>query len=181
MCSSDLVTDSKTLEKSSESVKENSESEKKFSSRGNGYRGYSMSNNAVEAYEDGEAPMSKWTKTAILRAVEEYDPTFYKELSVVPAAVLKDELLRISSWHHTSKMYHTTYFYKLNTDVIDNLTSDKINSWERTVTKKESPVQQKGTIHYLEWGGTRKHPKATNRMLTDVNIEIGRASCRERV
>jgi len=27
-----------------------------------GYDGYSMSNNAVDAYENGEKPISKWTK-----------------------------------------------------------------------------------------------------------------------
>lgn len=36
-----------------------------------GYNGYSMSNNAVAAYEDGEMPLSKWSKTAILEVIEE--------------------------------------------------------------------------------------------------------------
>lgn len=31
-----------------------------------GYNGFSMSNNAVAAYEDGEKPLSKWTKANIL-------------------------------------------------------------------------------------------------------------------
>lgn len=35
-----------------------------------GYSGYSMSNNAVDAYESGEKPRSKWTKAAILNAIE---------------------------------------------------------------------------------------------------------------
>lgn len=30
-----------------------------------GYNGFSMSNNAVAAYEDGEKPLSKWTKADI--------------------------------------------------------------------------------------------------------------------
>lgn len=33
-----------------------------------GYHGYSMSNNAVSAYADGEMPLSKWTKAEILDA-----------------------------------------------------------------------------------------------------------------
>lgn len=32
-----------------------------------GYYGYSMSNNAVEAYKSGEKPFSKWTKTEIIK------------------------------------------------------------------------------------------------------------------
>ena len=31
-----------------------------------GYSGYSMSNRAVDAYEDGEMPLSKWTKKMII-------------------------------------------------------------------------------------------------------------------
>ena len=31
-----------------------------------GYSGYSMSNNAVNAYENGEMPLSKWTKDCLL-------------------------------------------------------------------------------------------------------------------
>lgn len=34
-----------------------------------GYSGSSMSNRAVAAYEIGEMPKSKWSKTAILNAV----------------------------------------------------------------------------------------------------------------
>ena len=35
-----------------------------------GYREYSMSNNAVAAYENGENPLSKQTKKEILEEVE---------------------------------------------------------------------------------------------------------------
>lgn len=34
-----------------------------------GYNGYSMSNNAVTAYSNGEKPLSKWTRSAILTAI----------------------------------------------------------------------------------------------------------------
>lgn len=37
-----------------------------------GYSGWSMSRNAVAAYRDGEMPKSKWTKKAILAALEDY-------------------------------------------------------------------------------------------------------------
>lgn len=36
-----------------------------------GYFGYSMSNNAVEAYENGSKPFSKWTKADILELIED--------------------------------------------------------------------------------------------------------------
>jgi hypothetical protein len=38
-----------------------------------GYNGWSMSNNAVDAYENGEMPLSKWNKEAILDAIEYED------------------------------------------------------------------------------------------------------------
>lgn len=34
-----------------------------------GYYGYSMSNNAVEAYKSGEKPYSKWKKADIIQAI----------------------------------------------------------------------------------------------------------------
>ena len=37
-----------------------------------GYSGYSMSNRAVEAYESGEKPLSKWTKTEISKFINAY-------------------------------------------------------------------------------------------------------------
>ena len=38
-----------------------------------GYSGYSMSNRAVDAYEDGEMPLSKWTKKMIISEVVEHE------------------------------------------------------------------------------------------------------------
>lgn len=49
-----------------------------------GYFGWSMSRNAVAAYEDGEKPRSKWTKAAILAAVAAY----CDEFDLVPDAGL---------------------------------------------------------------------------------------------
>lgn len=38
-----------------------------------GYKGYSMSNNAVAAYSEGKKPMSKWTKSEILATLSVSD------------------------------------------------------------------------------------------------------------
>lgn len=71
-----------------------------------GYSGYSMSNRAVDAYEDGEMPLSKWTKKMIISEVVEHEHFTEEELKKLEA--------------------------------------------------------RKAHITYLEWGGTRAHPKATN-------------------
>ena len=74
-----------------------------------GYCNFSMSNNAVAAYQGGERPISKWTKESILTYFNN-DKTrkIFSELKVTD---LKEILLEVSSWHHTSKNYNRTDFY----------------------------------------------------------------------
>lgn len=59
-----------------------------------GYNGYSMSNNAVAAYDSGLVPFSKL-------------PAQIKKIGV---ANLK-QFIKPSEWHHTSARYNCTYFY----------------------------------------------------------------------
>lgn len=133
-----------------------------------GYSGCSMSNNAVAAYEDGETPLSKWRKIDILEAIEESEIELkcsIEKLRKLPVKILKEVCLRYSSWHHTSNHYNETNFYSLNEDEIESLTDDKIDELlnEYKVNKKEEsePTEEKWKCAFLEWGGTRKHPTAT--------------------
>ena len=137
-----------------------------------GYHGFSMSNRAIEAYNNGEKPFSKWTKQDILDVIEEYkqesdDPTvhlFYTvfyELAKVRAGVLKAHLLRKSSWHHTGKFYKKTEFYRFEFDP---------KSWDQEqidycVALKKGEKKQKKENNYITARikyhfrtGTRKHP-----------------------
>ena len=88
-----------------------------------GYNGYSMSNNAVDAYKDGEKPLSKWTKKAILKGINEINPNI--DVSKLDLKTLKQEFLRKSSWHHTSCKYNVTDFYTIRDD-INEWTQDNI-------------------------------------------------------
>lgn len=45
-----------------------------------GYKGWSMSNNAVAAYENGEMPISKWSKKEIIKRIEE--AVYYEEIEL---------------------------------------------------------------------------------------------------
>lgn len=83
--------------------------------KNSGYHGFSMSNRAVEAYANGEKPLSRWTKGDILDMAEEmdYTPDEIKLLESLPLSVLKSKLLYCSSWHHTSKFCNVTQFYSL--------------------------------------------------------------------
>lgn len=96
-----------------------------------GYNGYSMSNNAVAAYADGEMPLSKWTKAAILEAIfenceiaEEKADLFRK----MTTKELKDAFLRQSSWHHTSKFYNCTNFHSLDFEKIEEISAEEIKN-----------------------------------------------------
>lgn len=134
-----------------------------------GYAGFSMSNNAVAAYADGEMPLSKWTKAAILEAVQtavdEGDAVINFDLDLlkkVKVAELKEFLLYKSSWHHTSSRYNRTDFYSLDVDRLEELTvEDVLKMFEKKAEKKAEPQAELWKCSFLEWSGSRRHPKAT--------------------
>lgn len=84
-----------------------------------GYKGKSMSNNAVRAYADGEMPLSKWSKAAILNAISQANENGETNLDLallrkISLKDLRNFALKKSSWHHTSKFYNKTNFYELD-------------------------------------------------------------------
>lgn len=98
-----------------------------------GYYGYSMSNNAVDAYDNGEMPLSQWRKDDIIEAIEdaidEGEITLQcslEKLQKTPVKVLRDLCLECTSWHHTSKYYNETSFYSLDVDRVSELTDEFI-------------------------------------------------------
>lgn len=133
-----------------------------------GYNGWSMSNNAVDAYYNGEKPLSKWTKSDILEAIEEQEVELtcsIEKLKKLPVKLLKEVCLTYSSWHHTSNHYNKTDFYSLDMESIAGLTDDKIEELlanYKTDKKTESkPSEEVWECAFLEWSGSRKHPVAT--------------------
>lgn len=151
-----------------------------FNDMNSGYSGYSMSRRAREAYDDGEKPLSKWTKQDIIDSITEYateaDLHFNIDLlKKLKVAVLKKLVLYRSSWHHTSSYANRTEFYDIDRDKLDTLTDEEINKiLVRPIENTKNLLDSKafrGNITYLEWEGTRKHPKATEHTLENVNIE----------
>lgn len=135
-----------------------------------GYHGYSMSNNAIAAYWSGEKPISKWTKKEIIDALAEAVSNGEIELKAdiikiekMPVKTLKEACLYRSSWHHTSSRYNRTDFYSLDVEKIEELTNAKIDEIiaDQNKEKKEEPKEETWKCSFLEWSGTRKHPKAT--------------------
>lgn len=142
-----------------------------------GYHNFSMSNNALEAYSNGERPLSKWTKEKMIQEIQyqemeiEFDINLLKKL---PLSELKDRLLIKTSWHHTSSHYNKTDFYSLNLDAISELTNEKLKKISEEVkkTKAAEPEKEERWIcSFLEWSGSRKHPKATE--ITEEGIIKG--------
>lgn len=133
-----------------------------------GYNGWSMSNNAVDAYENGEKPLSKWRKSDILEAIEKSEikpKCSIEKLRKLPVKILKEICLYKSSWHHTSNHYNETDFYSLDEDEIESLTDEKIDEliteYKASKNEKVKPKEEKWKCAFLEWSGTRKHPTAT--------------------
>lgn len=83
-----------------------------------GYNGYSMSKRAASAYECGEMPKSKWTKSAIIERVREFcdaeDLEYDANIEKTTRDDLFEKFVSWSSWHHTSRMINQTDFYALD-------------------------------------------------------------------
>ena len=122
-----------------------------------GYDNYSMSNNAVEAYQTGEKPKSKWTKKDIINELRDQIDNLnvdINELEKLPISTLKEIALVKSSWHHTSSRFNRTDFYMVDASRIEEADLKKI--------EKKEITEKRVKAHYLEWSGTRNHPKATD-------------------
>lgn len=132
-----------------------------------GYNGWSMSNNAINAYKNGEKPLSKWKKSDIFEAIEESEIELkcsIEKLKKLPVKTLKNICLIKSSWHHTSSHYNKTDFYTIDEYNLENLTNEKLDELiakNKADKKQDKTTEEKWKCAFLEWSGTRKHPKAT--------------------
>lgn len=151
----------------------NPEGKVKYSLNGNGYDGYSMSNNARDAYDEGRKPLSQFT-TDDVSDFNEMLKSRNISTEVKSLRAFKDLMYKFGDtgeWHHTSNYYNETPFYSPD-EVLDRVTEDDIIEANKPTVKEKTPIYKwKGDLDYLEWGGTRAHPKATKRTLNDVEVE----------
>lgn len=139
-----------------------------------GYTGYNMSNRAVEAYKNGEKPISRWTKAEIIQAISEIDENKAELFKKVSLSDLKEKCLCYASWHHTSDRCNRTNFYAIDEEYVTSITEEEIKNLSKNKKSSKQEIKAetfRGEIHYLEWGGTRNHQKATEKTLENVNIE----------
>lgn len=84
-----------------------------------GYVGTSMSVRAVEAYDNGYMPLSKWTKNAILEGVASiYDEEVASYVKSWSKDFLAENFLEYKEWHHTGKYATKTDFYGIKEDLV---------------------------------------------------------------
>lgn len=99
-----------------------------FEKRGNGYDGYSMSNNARQAYAEDKQPLSRWTKSDIIEVCERLAKDNglnldMNKLSKLNLYTLK-QLLSYAEYHHTGKYFNVTDFYEVDPDLLAKLIAD---------------------------------------------------------
>ena len=94
----------------------------RYSERGNGYDGYAMSNNARDAYERGEMPLSRWTKQKVINQIAQDNGVSPEDVSL---EFPYEHYLEKAGWHHTSSKYNKTYFYYVTDDTSGVLFSER--------------------------------------------------------
>lgn len=144
---------------------------------------YSMSNNAYDAYEEGLAPLSKWTKQMILAMVDEYDETktLARKLEAYPLGFLKSLFLRCKEWHHTSCRYNKTDFWEVDEYRVEGYVEDasdlaqKYEEWrtkqaeEKAKKDAEKPAKLRhGNLKYYVWNGSRRWGRYIPQTVKDV-------------
>lgn len=117
-----------------------------------GYNGKSMSNNAVKAYQHGEMPKSKWTKAAMINAINEHLDTnglyLNTEIFRLKKSELFDNFFTCSSWHHTGKFYNCTNFYELDESALEEVTQDELAEELADPSEYREVKREKKVIEY---------------------------------
>ncbi len=114
-----------------------------------GYSGWSMSNRAVDAYEAGYKPKSKWTKASMLDEISSYCDNSYLvptvDFAKLKKAELFDRFFEYKAWHHTSKFCNETTFYGVDEDALAEcareMTDDEIAEQERVEEERRAAAQ----------------------------------------
>lgn len=126
--------------------------------RGNGYDGYSRSNNAVNAEEEGRYPASKAAK--ILGITTDTLKHFFET----------DHM----EWHHVSKHYNKVKFYDVSE--IEKEITQEVLDFDKEVRRKKrenKPVKLSGCeVEWIEWVGTGRNKRKVEHKEQGCKIEI---------
>ena len=92
---------------------------------------YSEKQRIRQAYMDGEKPLSKWSKSAMLKEIErraETERPYLKglldDIKTIPLPAMKENLLYKTSCHMTGSAKRLTYFYSVDKASLEHLTKE---------------------------------------------------------
>ena len=130
-----------------------------------GYIGSQMSVRAMEAYDAGYKPISRWTKQDVLAAPELSELVKNYDLGKIKKSVLLEFFLERKEWHHTGSYFSETGFYGIDEERVENFSEADFAEMARLSDRKAEPAAECHEIKfvkvsYKEWSGTRKHPKS---------------------
>ena len=118
------------------------------------YIDYSQSENAARAKRSGRYPASL--------LVKRIKPYFRGLTTADVKAVFKP-----SEWHHTSCRYNATDFYDfLDLAEIENRRALRNAIAARKLNTEAEKKTIAGTVEWLEWSGSKRHPISTKRTFT---------------
>lgn len=129
---------------------------------------WSMSNNAIDAYDRGLRPRSKWGKADILNALPA-NARVYLQLDGYPLEFLREYFLVAEEWHHTSKLYNKTEFYRPGIDQWeDTYTPEDVQDLYRVWLQRQQKAQaakaaapRKVRVTYTHWIDKRHYRTVT--------------------
>jgi hypothetical protein len=121
-----------------------------------GYCGFSKSNRAARAEREGRFPASIIAK-----------------MLGVPCAYIK-ERIKTNEWHHLSGWYNCVDYYSFE-DIQVWIESEEGKSdlaqWKEEHSKKTTLIRTGCCVEWLEWRGTRRHPRAVVRREEGCTVE----------
>tara|TARA_R110002153_G_scaffold35174_1_gene104754 strand:+ start:45 stop:518 length:474 start_codon:yes stop_codon:yes gene_type:complete len=119
-----------------------------------GYNYYEgMSNNALDAYENGIKPLSKITALDLKLAG-------WTGTKADAMRLAKSEFWKSCEWHHSGGSWYNSVDFYNPADLVDSW--DAASSAERIdALKTEEPKLEEKKVRgeYTIWGGTRKRPR----------------------
>ena len=144
---------------------------------------WSMSNNALDAYARGLRPRSKWTKADILDALPA-DARAYLKLDQYPLEFLREYFLYPEEWHHTSKLYNETEFYRPRINSIDDTPEDVHDLYlywlqrQQKAQAAKAAAPRKVRVTYTHWiehrtesgNWSRRQHQKTRRILEPAQV-----------
>ena len=126
-----------------------------------GYYGYSKSNNAIQAEQNGLRTASNLAK---------YLSKKYKKYKGCTAKDISDNI-HPEEWHHSSSWFNKVNYY----DILSLRFAFVRRNIQKSIQKRENAktvIYKKCVVKWLEWQGTREHPKKVKKEDNNCTVEF---------